>query len=110
AAKLLGAAHVVAVGRRRERLARAVELGADAAVELSADGELGERLLEACAGEPPTYVFDPLWGEPFVAALAIAARHARVVQLGQAADAEARVPSGLIRGKDLDLLGYTNMN
>jgi hypothetical protein len=30
------------------------------------------------------------------------------VQLGQSAGAEASVPSGLVRGKQLDILGHTN--
>src|SRR5687767_12485124 len=51
-AKLLGAGHVVAAGRDAGRLERALELGADATVPL--DGDYGE----------PTYVFDPLCGEP----------------------------------------------
>src|SRR5437879_6849540 len=37
AAKLLGAAHVVAAGRNPERLSRAAELGADATVSLEED-------------------------------------------------------------------------
>jgi NADPH2:quinone reductase len=96
AAKLLGAAHVVAAGRDREALERALELGADEAVTL--DGELGE----------PTYVFDPLCGEPLERAVAVAAPGARIVQLGQSAGPGATLMSAAVRGKQLDLLGFSD--
>lgn len=96
AAKLLGAAHVVAAGRDPKRLERALELGADETVSL--DGDFGE----------PTYVFDPLCGEPLERAVAAAAPGARIVQLGQSAGPSATLPSAAIRGKQLELLGYSN--
>lgn len=106
-ARLLGAARVVAAGRRAEALERAAALGADATVRLDVD-ELPRRLKEACGGEGPTLIVDPLWGSPLVAALEAAARRARVVHYGQSAGAEASIPSGLVRGKELELLGYSN--
>jgi len=106
-ARLLGAERVVAAGRDENRLQRAVEAGADATVRLDGD-DLAERFREACGGDGPTLVFDPLWGPPLVAALAAAARGARFVQLGQSAGAEVSVPSGLIRGKQIDIRGHTN--
>ena len=96
AAKLLGAAHVVAVGRDPKGLERALELGADEAVQL--DGDFGE----------PTYVFDPLCGEPLERAVAAAAPGARIVQLGQSAGPAATLPSSAIRGKQLDLHGFSD--
>jgi NADPH:quinone reductase-like Zn-dependent oxidoreductase len=96
AARLLGAARVVAVGRDPKRLERALELGADEAVTL--DGDFGE----------PTYVFDPLCGEPLERAVAAAAPGARIVQLGQAAGPAATLPSAAIRGKQLELYGFSD--
>ena len=96
AAKVLGAAHVVAAGRDPAGLERALELGADEAVGL--DGDFGE----------PTYVFDPLCGEPLERAVAAAAAGARIVQLGGAAGQTATLPSASIRGKQLELYGYSN--
>jgi NADPH:quinone reductase len=96
AAKLLGAAHVLAAGRDPAGLERALQLGADEAVEL--DGDFGE----------PTYVFDPLCGEPLERAVAAAAPEARIVQLGQAAGPTATLPSAAIRGKHLELYGYSD--
>jgi NADPH2:quinone reductase len=108
AAKLLGARRVVAAGRDERRLRRAAEAGADATVELSEADGLADRFRDACGGDGPTYVFDPLWGAPFVSALAAAARGARLVQLGQSAGPEASVPSGLVRGKQVTIFGHTN--
>jgi len=96
AAKLLGAAQVVAAGRDPKGLERALELGADEAVPL--DGDFGE----------PTYVFDPLCGEPLERAVAAAAPGARIVQLGQSAGPAATLPSAAIRGKQLDVHGFSD--
>jgi NADPH:quinone reductase len=96
AAKLLGAAHVVAAGRDAEGLEQALELGADETVQL--DGDFGE----------PTYVFDPLCGEPLERAVAAAAPGARIVQLGQSAGPAATLPSAAIRGKQLELYGFSD--
>jgi NADPH2:quinone reductase len=106
AAKLLGAGLVVGVGRDGKRLERARGLGADAVVPLGPD--LRDALVAAFGDRPPTLVVDGLWGEPIVAALAVAARGARIVHLGQSASPEATIPSGLVRGKSLQILGYTN--
>ncbi len=112
AAKLLGAGHVIAAGRRPDGLRRAAEAGADATVALDADVDdgvtLAERLREACGGDGPTYVFDPLWGDVAAAAIAAAAPGARIVNLGQGAGAQATLLSGAIRGKQLEIYGYLN--
>ena len=108
AARLLGAGRIVAAGRRPETLARAAEAGADATVRLDATDRLADELRDACGGDGPTLVVDPLWGEPLVAALEAAAPAARIVHLGQSAGPHASIPSGLVRGKRLDLLGYSN--
>jgi NADPH:quinone reductase-like Zn-dependent oxidoreductase len=96
AAKLLGAAHVVAAGRNPAGLERALALGADEAVGL--DGDFGE----------PSYVFDPLCGEPLERAVAAAAPGARIVQHGQSAGPAATLTSAAIRGKQLELYGFSD--
>jgi NADPH2:quinone reductase len=98
AAKLLGAGHVVAAGRRREALDRALELGADEAVTLD---ELRDDLA-------PTVVIDPLWGEPLARATAIAAPGARIVNIGQSAGPETTLASAHVRGKQLVVMGHSN--
>lgn len=110
AARVMGAGRVVAAARSLEGLERARALGADATVELGggeAADVLGERLREAAGGGVDVSV-DPLWGEPAVAAAHAAAKGGRIVQLGQSAGAEARLPSALVRGKALTILGHAN--
>jgi NADPH:quinone reductase len=109
-AKLLGAGRVVAAGRRPEGLARAEELGADAAVRLDEPGDLVAAFRDACGGEGPSLVADPLWGEPLEAAVAAAAPSARLVNIGQSAGPKATLASGDVRGKQLQLLGYSNFS
>jgi len=107
AAKLLGAGRVVAVGRDESRLAAVVGLGADAAVGLGGD-DFRDRLAAACEGALPTLIVDLLWSEPVEAAAAVAGPGARFVHLGQSAGATATFASGLVRGKQLQILGYSN--
>jgi NADPH:quinone reductase-like Zn-dependent oxidoreductase len=107
AARLLGAERIVAAGRDRAGLERALELGADSTVVLE-DDDLTERLREACGDEGPTLVVDPLWGEPARAAVDAAAPGARFVQLGQSAGPEATLTSGSVRLKQLSILGHSN--
>lgn len=85
AATLLGAAKVVAVGRK----------------------ELG-RIAEELGGDGFTVCIDPVWGEPLADALGHAARHARIVHVGQSAGPEAPLRSADVRGKELTILGHSN--
>lgn len=107
AAKLLGAARVVAAARSPEGLDRCLALGADAAVRLGDHDDLAGALSEAAQGRIDV-VLDPLFGEPLVAALGAASFGARIVQIGAGAGAEATIPSAPIRGKMLVLMGHTN--
>ena len=108
AARLLGAARVVAAGRDEQRLRRTLALGADEAVHLDGGDDLVERLRAACGGDGPTLVVDPLWGEPARIVTEAAAPNARIVHMGQSAGPEATLASSIVRGKQLSILGYTN--
>jgi NADPH2:quinone reductase len=107
AARALGAERIVAAGRNPDKLERVLELGADEVVLLEGD-DLEARFREACGGDGPTLVVDPLWGEPIRAAVDAAAPRARIVQLGQSAGPEATLTSGSIRLKGLSILGHSN--
>jgi NADPH2:quinone reductase len=107
AAKLLGAARVVAAARSQEGLERCLRIGADAAVRLGEPADLPAALAEAAAGRIDVVV-DPLFGEPLVAAVNAASFGARLVQIGSGAGTEATLPSAAIRGKMLVLMGHTN--
>jgi NADPH:quinone reductase-like Zn-dependent oxidoreductase len=103
AAKLLGAARVVAAARSREGLDRCLALGADAAVRFGEHEDLPGVLSEAADGRIDV-VLDPLFGEP----LGAASFGARIVQIGAGAGAQAMISSAPIRGKMLVLMGHTN--
>jgi NADPH:quinone reductase-like Zn-dependent oxidoreductase len=105
-AKLLGAARVVAAARSQEGLERCLSLGADAAVRLGGADDLPAALSDAGEGRIDVVV-DPLFGEPFVAAVNAASFGARIVQLGAGAGAEATASSAAIRGKQLVIMGLT---
>ena len=107
AAKLLGAARVVAAARSAEGLERCLRIGADAAVRLGEPDDLPAALADAAAGRIDVVV-DPLFGEPLVAAVNAASFGARLVQIGSGAGTEATLPSAAIRGKMLVLMGHTN--
>jgi NADPH:quinone reductase len=98
-AKLLGAGHVVGAGRNGERLARVRQLGADEVVVLGAgSGDLSARFEDA-AGGPLDIVIDPLWGEPAMAALRVLATEGRLVNVGQSAGTDVRIPLELVRSR-----------
>ena len=110
AAALLGAGRVVAAARSEEGRERALELGADATVDLGGPGspeELAETIRQA-AGGGVDVTLDPLWGEPAVVAVHAAAQGGRIVHMGQSAGTESTLPSGQVRGKALSILGHAN--
>jgi NADPH:quinone reductase-like Zn-dependent oxidoreductase len=107
-AKLLGAAHIIGVGRDAGRLADLPTLGATATVAL--DGSTGEQL--GAAAKEVDVVLDYLWGEPGAAAMAalITARadeHQPLtwIQIGSVAGATAPIPSAALRAARLQIVG-----
>jgi NADPH2:quinone reductase len=107
-AKVLGAARVVAAGRSAEGLERATQVGADATVCIDEADDLVAAFKDAFAGEGPSYVFDPLWGEPAAAAVQAAVPWATVVNLGQSAGPTSELASAAVRFKSLSIFGHTN--
>jgi NADPH:quinone reductase-like Zn-dependent oxidoreductase len=106
-AKLLGARTVVAAARNADALERTRQLGADAVVPLG-DGDLAEAFTSA-AGAEIDAVIDPLWGKPAVEALASLRVGGRLVHLGTSAALEAHVPSAPLRGKNVRIIGHSNL-
>jgi NADPH2:quinone reductase len=109
-AKLLGAARVVAAGRSAAGLQRAADHGADATLRLDEAGDLVAAFKEVFDGNGPSYVFDPLWGEPGAAVVLAAAPHATIVNLGQSAGPTAALSSEAVRFKGLSILGMSVYN
>jgi NADPH:quinone reductase len=103
-AKLMGAARVVAAGRDQERLERALELGADAAVELGED--LRDRIIEAAGGRLDV-ALDPLWGEPARAAIEALTRDGVYVSFGQAASPVAELSGIPLRNRGVTVVGHS---
>ena len=62
---------------------------------------------EAAAGRIDV-VIDPLFGEPFAAAVEAASFGARLVNLGASAGPQSTLSSPAIRGKMLVIMGHTN--
>jgi NADPH:quinone reductase-like Zn-dependent oxidoreductase len=109
-AKRLGAAHVVAAGRRMDRLAGLSGLGADETVQLDAAGGWGPRLGEV-AGDVDV-VLDYVWGQPAADALTavVSARADRArplcwIEVGSVAGPTAPVPSAALRAARLTIIG-----
>jgi NADPH:quinone reductase-like Zn-dependent oxidoreductase len=108
AARLLGAARVVAVSRAGGSAERAARAGADAVVELTDDvPALAEQLRAACGGDVDVVV-DPVFGPAATAASRVLAPGGRLVNLGGAAGDSAEFSSAVLRSRSADVLGYTN--
>ena len=101
AAKLLGAAKVIAAGRNAEKLAK---LDVDERVQLPTSAD---ELREA-AGGLIDVVIDPLWGEHAPVATEAMNVNGRLVMLGQSAGQQATLDAGVVRGKALKILGHAN--
>jgi NADPH:quinone reductase-like Zn-dependent oxidoreductase len=98
-ARARGAGRVIAAGRSRQGLARALELGADAAVTLDGGAQaLAEEFREA-AGGPVDVIIDPLWGRPAMVALTVLADHGRHVNVGQSAGTDVELPIDQVRNR-----------
>jgi NADPH:quinone reductase-like Zn-dependent oxidoreductase len=106
AAGILGAGRVVAAARSGERLSRLRERGADEIVALDGDGDLTAAFRAAAGGEVDV-IIDTLWGEPALAAMRAAARHARHVEVGQLAGTSLELSAPDIRSLSLDVRGFS---
>jgi NADPH:quinone reductase len=107
AAKVLGARRVVAAARNADALRHTQELGADATVTTD-DSDLASALKDAAGGEIDA-IIDPLWGPPAVAALSTLKIGGRLVHLGTSAGLEATIPSAPLRGKNVSIVGHSNL-
>ncbi len=104
AARMGGARWVVAVARSAPGRARALELGAD--VALPTGPGLADALHGAC-DDGADLVVDTLWGDSAAAAIGVLRRGGRLVQVGNAERPSMEVVAGLLRGRRIDLLGFS---
>jgi NADPH2:quinone reductase len=105
AAKVLGAGRVVAAARASDRLDGTLDRGADAVVDLDSD-DLPAAIRDAAGGDVDLTI-DTLWGEPAMAAMQVASRHARHLQVGQVAGLEITLSAPAIRSRSLDVRGFS---
>jgi NADPH2:quinone reductase len=110
-AHLKGAGRVIGVARDRAALDGLAVLGADAVVALD-EGEsvddLAARIRDAAG--PVDVILDCLYGHPLEAALQASAQHARVVNVGHSAGPVAAIPAGLLRGRQLTMIGFAGIH
>jgi NADPH:quinone reductase-like Zn-dependent oxidoreductase len=109
-ARELAASRVVAVCRSETAGRRANAAGAHEVVILRSDEQrrdLAARLTEA-AGGPVDIIIDPVFGEPAAAAAMTLGPGGRLVNLGGAAHDLSEFSSAVLRGRSIDILGYTN--
>lgn len=102
-----GAEHVVAVGRNSAGLRRAMDLGADAVVELR-QGDTEDALADRLAAASPqiNVVLDGLFGMPLQAALRVCAPGARVVNIGNPAGPAISLHGNVLRARQLTVTGF----
>jgi NADPH:quinone reductase-like Zn-dependent oxidoreductase len=108
AARLLGAARVVAVCRSPGASDRARRAGADDVVRLTGDVDQLTAALREASGGSADVVVDPVFGTAATAASRVLAPGGRLVNLGGASGDTAEFSSSVLRSRNADVLGYTN--
>ena len=108
AAKLLGAARVVAVCRSSGAAERARRAGADDVVLLTDDVDRLAAAIADASGDSVDVVVDPVFGTAATAASRVLAPGGRLVNLGGASGDTAEFSSSVLRSRGAAVLGYTN--
>lgn len=101
----LGAGRVIASASSADKRKLALELGADVAIDSSAEG-LRERLLEANGASPVDVVFDMAGGAVFDASYAALAHFGRIVVCGIASQQPNEVRTGSLLRHSRSVVGF----
>jgi NADPH2:quinone reductase len=107
--KPLGAGRVIATASTEEKRALALELGADAAVDVTRD-DLADALVEANEGRRVDAVFEMAGGRVFDASLDALAPFGRLVTYGIASREPNTVSSGALMRKSRAVIGFWLMH
>jgi NADPH:quinone reductase len=107
--KPLGAGRVIATASTEEKRSLALELGADAAVDVTRE-DLTEALLEANLGEPVDIVLEMAGGRTFEAGLKALAPFGRLVAYGIASGEPNTVDTGALMRKSRAVVGFWLMH
>jgi NADPH2:quinone reductase len=105
----LGAGRVIAVASSEEKRNLTLELGADAAVDASADG-LAERLIEANLGERVDAAFEMAGGRVFEECMSALAPFGRCVTYGIASEEQNTVQTGALMRRSHAVIGFWLMH
>lgn len=100
----LAGAHVIAVARTPERLARAREHGAHEGF-LNDTPELGRLLKQRDGGRGIDVVFDPVGGPMFDEALRCTAPEGRILVIGFASGEIPQIPANILLVKNIEVIG-----
>lgn len=106
AARARGAGRIVAVGRNPDALRHLRALGAHEVIGIAEADDLTAAIRAACP-DGVDLVVDALWAAPLVASLPALSPRARVVQVGSAAGQTADLAAGPLRGKRIDIRGFS---
>jgi NADPH:quinone reductase len=105
----MGAGRVIATASTEEKRELALSLGADAAIDGSAEG-LTERILEANDGRPVDVAFDMAGGPVFDATAAALAPFGRIVAYGIASREQNELRTGALMRKSRTVVGFWFMH
>jgi NADPH:quinone reductase len=108
-AKRYGAGRVIATASTEEKRGLALELGADAAVDVTRE-DLKAALIEANLGEPVDIVLEMAGGTVFEQSLAALAPFGRLVTYGMASRQPNQVASGELMRKSRAVVGFWLMH
>ena len=103
--KLLGAGRVIATASTPEKRALALELGADAAVDVTRE-DLAAGLREANLGEPVDVVLEMAGGRTFDQSLEALAPFGRLVTYGMASGQQGRLEQGALLRSSRAVIGF----
>ena len=103
--KTLGAGRVIATASTQDKRALALELGADAAVDVTRE-DLAAALVEANLGERVDVVLEMAGGRVFDASLEALAPFGRLVTYGIASREQNRVASGALMRNGRAVIGF----
>jgi NADPH2:quinone reductase len=101
----MGAGRVIATASSEEKRDLALELGADAAIDGSADG-LAERLVEANGGRPVDVVFEMAGGAVFEESMTALAPLGRMVVYGVASREQVSLRTGRLMRNSHAVVGF----
>jgi len=102
--KTLGA-RVIATAGGQEKVALAMEFGADAGIDYRAE-DVKERLRALTDGKGADVIFDPVGGPVFDASLRAINWGGRLIVIGFASGTVPQAPANLLLVKNIDLIGF----